>query len=71
MNMGAFGENFPYTNFHDLNLDWVLKTLQELRKEMLDGKKEIDEAKAEIEEFIAGIGVEIDALVEQAIEDAI
>ena len=25
-----FGERFPYTNFHDLNLDWVLKTLREI-----------------------------------------
>lgn len=30
MNIGAFGENFPYTNFHDLNLDWIIKTLKEI-----------------------------------------
>lgn len=30
MSIGAFGENFPYTNFHDLNLDWIIKTLKEL-----------------------------------------
>ena len=28
--MGLFGENFPYTNFHDLNLDWILKKLKEV-----------------------------------------
>ena len=33
MNIGAFGENFPYTNFHDLNLDWILKTLKELKEQ--------------------------------------
>ncbi len=22
--------NYPYTNFHDLNLDWLLKTVKEL-----------------------------------------
>lgn len=27
--MGAF-ENFPYTNFHDLNLDWIVKKVQAL-----------------------------------------
>ena len=27
MNKGLFGEGFPYTNFHDLNLDWIIKTL--------------------------------------------
>ena len=25
MNGGAFGENFPYSNFHDLNMDWIIK----------------------------------------------
>ena len=24
------GENFPYTNFHDLNLDWIIKELKTL-----------------------------------------
>lgn len=27
--MGLF-EHFPYTNFHDLNLDWILKKIKEL-----------------------------------------
>lgn len=27
--MGIF-EQFPYTNFHNLNLDWILKTMQDL-----------------------------------------
>lgn len=27
--MGLF-ENFPYTNFHELNLDWIIKTVKEL-----------------------------------------
>jgi hypothetical protein len=28
--MGVF-EQFPYTNYHDLNLDWVLKVIKELQ----------------------------------------
>lgn len=32
MNSGAFGENFPYTNFHDMNTDWVIK----IAKDFLD-----------------------------------
>ena len=36
MNMGAFGENFPYTNFHDLNLDWIIKLVKEIKVEMED-----------------------------------
>ena len=27
---GAFGENFPYTNFHDLNLDWIIRMIKEM-----------------------------------------
>lgn len=29
MNSGAFGENFPYTNFHELNTDWLIKVAKE------------------------------------------
>lgn len=32
MNNGAFGENFPYSNFHDLNMDWIIK----ITKDFLD-----------------------------------
>ena len=32
MNTGAFGEGFPYTNFHDLNMDWIIK----IAKDFLD-----------------------------------
>ena len=24
-NIGAFGENFPYANQHDMNMDWIIK----------------------------------------------
>ena len=29
---GVFGENFPYSNFHDLNMDWIIK----IAKDFLD-----------------------------------
>ena len=28
--MGLFGERWPYTNTHDLNLDWIIKTCKEI-----------------------------------------
>ena len=31
----AIYDNFPYTNIHDLNLEWILKTVKEC-KELLD-----------------------------------
>lgn len=39
MSIGAFGENFPYTNFHDLNMDWIIK----IAKDFLDQYTHIQE----------------------------
>ena len=27
-------ENLPYANFHDINLDWILKTFREMEKQL-------------------------------------
>ena len=35
--MGLF-DQFPYTNFHELNLDWILKALKENGKIRTEGK---------------------------------
>ena len=39
MSIGAFGENFPYSNFHDLNMDWIIK----IAKDFLDQYTSIQE----------------------------
>lgn len=39
MNTGAFGENFPYSNFHNLNMDWIIK----IAKDFLDQYTHIQE----------------------------
>lgn len=39
MSIGAFGENFPYSNFHDLNMDWIIK----IAKDFLDQYTHIQE----------------------------
>ena len=39
MNTGAFGENFPYSNFHELNMDWIVK----IAKDFLDQYTSIQE----------------------------
>ena len=41
---GPFQHNYPYSNFHDLNLDWILQKIQEY-EERLDGI--VDEAVAQ------------------------
>jgi predicted metal-dependent hydrolase len=44
--MGVF-EQFPYTNFHNLNLDWILKTMKEYVATVEALKEEIDKINKE------------------------
>ena len=39
MNTGAFGEGFPYVNYHDLNMDWIIK----IAKDFLDQYTHIED----------------------------
>ena len=49
--MGVF-EQFPYTNYHDLNLDWILKKIQECETDVAHMQVELDEFPAKFtEEF--------------------
>lgn len=54
MNIGAFGENFPYSNFHDLNMDWIIK----IAKDFLDQYTHIQEIISEGEEGIRNLSQE-------------
>lgn len=40
--------NFPYTNFHDINLDWILKQVQDLQNYVNDQINDIIEQQVEI-----------------------
>lgn len=51
--MGIF-EQFPYTNFHDLNLDWVLQTVKALNSSVDDLNTWRTQAIAEIEALQSG-----------------
>ena len=50
---GPYGEKFPYTNFHDLNLDWVIK----IAKDFLDQYTHIQDL---IDQGIIDIGNKTD-----------
>ena len=55
MNNGAFGERFPYTNFHDLNLDWIIKELKKIIEDETQQNENIEELReqvAALEEWI-------------------
>lgn len=59
--MGVF-EHFPYTNFHELNLDWLLKMIHtlELRLDAAEARLDAAEARLDlIEADIADIRAEI------------
>lgn len=40
--MGLFNQ-FPFTNFHEMNLDWIINTITEIKSEIGNIPKEIDE----------------------------
>ena len=48
MNTGIFGEGFPYSNFHDLNMDWIIK----IAKDFLDQYTHIQEVIANGEQSL-------------------
>lgn len=48
--MGAF-DHFPYTNVHELNLDWILKEIKQLDGDMLTIKEWIEQHQSEYEEL--------------------
>lgn len=54
----AFFDTFPYTNFHELNLDWILSKVKEIQTD-------IDEINAWKETFSASINQQIANLIEQ------
>ena len=54
----AFYEKFPYTNFHELNLDWILTKVREIQTD-------IDEINAWKETFSASINDQIANLITQ------
>ena len=76
--MGVF-ENFPYSNFHDLNLDWILTEIKRLSETVgtyddhlahLDS--EIVRVEGEIPDVVQGPGSRTDAVMSQkAVTDEI
>ena len=55
-------EQFPYTNFHELNLDWIIKKLKELTEE----NKTLQEA---VDELSQNVSAEIAAQLQQMVDD--
>ena len=64
--MFGFIHKFPYSNFHELNLDWIISEVKTLREEFTGVKKEIDDAVKYMKDNIYATTTEI---INQAIID--
>lgn len=78
MNNGAFGENFPYSNFHDLNMDWIIKIAKDfldqytgIQDTITTGLTEITEKGEEIEALLQEWYSTHSADIETQLQDAI
>lgn len=78
--MGLFNQ-FPYTNFHELNLDWIVSTVKELAEQYVQLNNNFDGLKVYIDEYFQNLDLseevrqelqkivaagEFDAIVEDA-----
>ena len=61
MNSGAFGEGFPYTNFHELNMDWIVK----IAKDFLDQYTNIQQTITEGLEGLDNKAEELETLLQE------
>lgn len=58
-NIGAFGENFPYSNQHDMNMDWIIKIAKDfldqystLQQTITDGMEGLEDKATELENLL-------------------
>ena len=68
--MGLF-EQFPYTNFHELNLDWVLKEWAEQKREFETIAEAFADLKSYVENYFENLDVqdEIDAKLDEMMSE--
>lgn len=52
MNTGAFGEGFPYSNFHDLNMDWIIKIAKDFLDQYTHIQQIIEDGETTLTEII-------------------
>ncbi len=77
MPYGAFGEQWPYTNFHTLNLDWILSRIKQYESDFETMKEEtlklvndiLGERTAELDIIIKDLKDELDKIASGAYMD--
>lgn len=64
--MLGFLHKFPYSNFHELNLDWLISTVKSFSGTIDQMQDQIDEAEAYMKDNIESTTIEV---INQAIQD--
>lgn len=73
-NIGAFGENFPYTNFHDLNLDYIVKKTNECVERVGEYTTKVDNLEDHVDTLqndVDHINDTIEETIDSAIDEAV
>lgn len=49
--MALFDNKYPYTDFHEMNLDWIIERVETLTKDWLQAREEINDYEAQFAEL--------------------
>lgn len=63
----GFVDKYPYSNFHEINLDWLIETVKKVKEETDGLDLDVEEFKAKVIEEIQNM--DIAAIVDQWMED--
>ena len=63
----ALFENFPYVNFHELNLDWIMKTVKDFQENYTTIDETIENGKTEIDDEATEALAELDRNLNDAL----
>lgn len=69
MNTGIFGEGFPYSNFHDLNMDWIIKIAKDFLDQYTHIQEIIQQGKEDIETLTESGITQIGDLTATSLQD--
>lgn len=71
---GPYGNQFPYSNFHDLNLDWIIKCVRDNNVSVAEFAEQLTEMGVKIDEFqeyIDSLDETIDQKINEELPEAI
>ena len=69
MNTGIFGEGFPYSNFHDLNMDWIIKIAKDFLDQYTHIQEIIEQGKEDIQTLTESGITQIGDLTATSLQD--